>query len=74
MSASGVFPKMLGEHRLEVLDLSVQCRDDMDCCSRGGPERCSYRGGRGEVLAAQDGLDLAGACLDIALSSSRFEC
>ena len=74
MSASGCFSKWSASADLEFGDLSVQCRDDVDRCGRGGPEGRSHRRRRGEVLAAQDGLDLGGACLDVALSSSSFEC
>src|ERR1700709_1221406 len=44
-----VFLKMVGQNCLEFLDLTVQCRDDMNRCSRGGSERGSHRRGRGEV-------------------------
>ena len=74
MSASGCVSKWVSQLCLELGDLSVQRGDDMDRGSGGGPEGCSDRGGCGELFGAQDGLNLERSGVDIALSSSGFEC
>ena len=59
MSASGCVLKMCRQFGFEIGDLAVQFGDDADRGAGGGRERGRDRGRGGELLGAQDGLDLA---------------
>ena len=73
MSASGCVSKCVGQFGLEFADLVVQLDDDADRGPGGRAERGGDRGGGGELLSAQRGLDLLSTGVDVALPASAFE-
>ena len=70
MSASGCVSKCVASSASRSADLAVQLGDDADRGAGGRGERGGDRGGGGELLGAQHGLDLLGPGVEVALAPS----
>ena len=64
---------MCRQFGFEIGDLAVELGDDADRGAGAGPERGGDRGGRGELLGAQHGLNLQCPGVEVALAPSGFE-
>jgi len=62
------------ESGFQVADLIVEFDHDVDHGAGGGCERGGHRLRCGELLGAQDRLNLAGSFVDIAFAPPSFEC